>query len=138
MNFYVTFSDELDSISPSCLRSNELDLLSNMEHKLSQDDVKNYSNIWTTLAYKNSPLRVINNGNVLSVDLDYFDDFILSLLKQNGVLSIVSLTGLFLSNYHILDLQVVYFIDNLIRKGKIRIVEESSDRHFLDKIQYSF
>ena len=78
-----------------------------MEHKLSKDDVINYSNIWTTLAYKNSPLRVIDNGNVLSVELDYFDDFILSLLKQNGVLSIVSLTGLFLSNYHILDLQVV-------------------------------
>lgn len=79
-------------------------------------------------------MRVIKNGKILSVDLDYFDEFILNILKEEGAARISEITAEVLSFYHIQDLQIVYFIDKLIEKKKIKIVEKG-ERHFLDKIK---
>lgn len=136
ISLYVTFSEELDNCpTPSCLNERELEKLSGMEHKVSKDDMLKFSKEWESLVSENSQLRVMENDRVLSVNLDYFDDFILNILRSKGVSKISSICGEFMANYHIMDLQIVYFIDKLIEKGKVRIVEESDKRHFLDRIE---
>ena len=45
-NLYVLFSDEFDKecYSPSCMNENELEELSKLEHKLTKEEIKKYSN----------------------------------------------------------------------------------------------
>lgn len=135
VNLYVTFSEEFEKCpSPACLNPNELEKLSTMEHEVSKEEILEYSKVWEELVLINSPMRVIDKGQVLSENLDYFDNFILNLLEMRGSSKISRIAGEMLSTYHIQDSQIVYFIDELIKKGKIKIVEESKERHFLDII----
>ncbi len=136
INLYVTYSEELkDYASPAYLNEKEMEELSNKEHKLIEEEIKNYSKEWQELVKINSPFRVIDNGKIISTNLNYFDDFILNYLKENGVSKISRVAGEIMAEYHIQDLQLVYFIDELIKQNKIKVVEKSKERHFLDKIE---
>lgn len=98
INLYVTYSEEYKSfISPACLNEHELEKLSKLEHKLSKEEITNYSKIWQELVNINSPLRVIEKGKILSVNFDYFDNLILDTLKDLGTITIASLIGTLLS-----------------------------------------
>ena len=80
-------------------------------------------------------MRIIENNEILSIDLNYLDEYIINLLKEKGITTISKLTIEIMSKYHTQDLIIVYFIDKLIQKEKIKIVEKSKERHFLDKIK---
>lgn len=86
---YVLYSDNYHNyISPSIMKEVELEKLSKMEYKLSKEEINNNANIWENLVRENSELRIIENSNVKSVSLDYYNEYILNTLKKMGKVKI--------------------------------------------------
>ena len=53
------------------MRENELEELSKLEHKLTKEEINKNTQIWKKIVSDNSDLRIIENGYVKSVTLDY-------------------------------------------------------------------
>lgn len=123
-NLYVVFSDEYNEncYSPACMRENELEELTKLEHKLSKEEIKEYSKEWQIIKNKKSDMRILENKNVKLVSFDYYNEEILNLLKELGEVKIVRLAALFMNNHYLQDLFVSYFIKRLINDGKIKII----------------
>lgn len=124
-NLYVVFSDEYnkDCYSPSCMNENELEELINYEHKLSKQEIIEYSRNWQNIIKSKSDMRILENKKVKLVSFDYYNQEILNLLKELGEVKIVTLVGLFMSNHIIQDLIICYFINRLINDKKIKIIK---------------
>lgn len=124
-NLYVVFSDEYDEniYSPACMRENELEELIKLEHKLSKEEIKEYSKEWQIIKNKKSDMRILENKKVKLVSFDYYNEEILNLLKELGEVKIVRLVGLFMNNHYLQDLVVSYFVDRLINNGKIKVIK---------------
>lgn len=133
---YVTYSEDYENCpSPSCLKEEELESLSLLNHKLTKEEINEFSKIWNNLVETNSHMRVIKNGKVLNVDYKYFDEIILNKLKELKTTTISKLVANLMMEYHIRDIEFTYFIDELIKQNKIKIIEKDKERHFLDKIE---
>ncbi len=124
-NLYVVFSDEYDEncYSPACMRENELEELTKLEHKLSKDQIRKHSNEWQIIKNNKSDMRILENKNVKLVSFDYYNEEILNLLKKLGEVKIVRLVGLFMNNHYLQDLVVSYFVDRLINEEKIKVIK---------------
>lgn len=124
-NLYVVFSDEYDEniYSPACMRENELEELVKLEHKLSKEEILEYSKKWQIIKNNKSDMRILENKKVKSVSFDYYNEEILNLLKELGEVKIVRLVGLFMNNHYLQDLVVSYFVDRLINNGKIKVIK---------------
>ena len=124
-NLYVVFSDEYnkDCYSPSCMKENELEELIKIEHKLSKQEIIEYSINWQNIIKSKSDMRILENKKVKLVSFDYYNQEILNLLKKLGEVKIVTLVGLFMSNHIIQDLIICYFINRLINDKKIKITK---------------
>lgn len=124
-NLYVVFSDEYDEncYSPACMRENELEELTKLEHKLSKDQIRKHSNEWQIIKNNKSDMRILENKNVKLVSFDYYNEEILNLLKELGEVKIVRLVGLFMNNHYLQDLVVSYFVDRLINEEKIKVIK---------------
>lgn len=122
-NLYVVYSDEYDEncYSPACMRENELEELTKLEHKLSKEEIKEYSKEWQIIKNKKSDMRILENKKVKLVSFDYYNEEILNLLKELGEIKIVRLVGTFMSNHYLQDLVVSYLVDRLINSGKSKV-----------------
>ena len=136
-NLYVVFSDEYDEncYSPSCMRTNELEELTKLEHKLSSEEISSYSNEWLRIKQEKSDMRILEDKKVKLVSYDYFDDVILNRLKYLGQAKVSRLTASLMANYFLSDTIIVFLINLLIKKTKIRIVEYSKERFFDNVIE---
>lgn len=134
---YVLYSDEYgeDYPSPCMMRSDELEKLSSLEHKLSKEEIDNNANIWNNIVKENKDLRVIENGIIKSVSMDYYDDYILSSLKKMGKVRISQLVAKLMENVYLHDIFFVYFINRLIDKNKIKITLDDKISYFKNMIE---
>ena len=121
-NLYVVFSDEYNEncYSPACMRENELEELTKLEHKLSKDQIRKHSKEWQEIKNKKSDMRILENKKVKLVSFDYYNEEILNLLKELGEVKIVRLVGLFMNSHYLQDLVVSYFVSRLINDKKIK------------------
>lgn len=125
--FYVLYSDEYHQgcFSPSVMRENELEKLSELEHKVTKEEMLKNSKIWEQLVKENTELRIIENGMVKSVSLHYYDHWILETLKTLGTVSVSRLVATLLRDVNLIDSLYAYFIKCLIDDHKIKIVENN-------------
>ena len=123
-NLYVLFSDEFDSdfFSPSCMNEKELEELSKLEHKLTKDEIKRYSNEWNKIINDNLDMRIVENNKVKSVTFDYYNDIILNKLNELGEVKVVGLVGRLMSDIHLYDTVFTYLIYRLIKEEKIIVI----------------
>lgn len=129
---YVLYSDEYDSdcFSPSAMRENELEELSKLEHKLTKEEINDNAQAWEKLVSVNSDLRVIENGCIKSVPLDYYDEKILNTLKKLGKVKMSKLVGTLMGDVYLHDTLYVYLIERLIKMRKIKITLNDNVRYF--------
>lgn len=131
VNLYVLFSDEFDNdcFSPSCMNEKELEESSKLEHKLTKEEIKKYSNQWKKLINDNLDMRIIENNKVKSVAFDYYNDIILNKLNELGEVKMVSLVGRLMSDIHLYDTVFTYLIYRLIKEEKI-IITYKDERYW--------
>lgn len=129
-DLYVLFSDEFDKEcpSPSCMNEKELEELSKLEHKLTKEEIKKYSNEWKEIINDNLDMRIIENNKVKSVTFDYYNDIILNKLNELGKVKMVSLVGRLMSDIHLYDTVFTYLIYRLIKQEKI-IITDKDERY---------
>ena len=134
---YVTYSDEYNKnyVSPSLMNPKELENLAKLEHKLSEDDILKFSDVWETLVKTNSEMRILENGIVKSVSIDYYDNVILNELKLLGTIEVVKLVAILMKNVYLIDSLYVYFIKRLIENNKIKVVKLDKNRFFNSVIE---
>lgn len=134
---YVAYSDDYnkDYISPSLMSSIELEELSRLEHKLTKDEIIKYSNMWEEIVKINSEMRVLENGIVKSVSINYYDNMILNKLKKLGQVKISKLVAMLMKEIYLTDNLYVYLIKILIENDKIRIVKIDDNRFFNSVIE---
>lgn len=133
---YVLFSDEFDKdcYSPSCMNEKELEELSKLEHKLTKEEIKKYSNEWKEIINDNLDMRIIENNKVKSVTFDYYNDIILNKLNELGEVKMVSLVGRLMSDIHLYDTVFTYLIYRLIKVEKI-IITNKDERYWKSTIK---
>ncbi len=131
-NIIVLYSDEFHEgcYSPACMNENELMCLTYLEHNLSLKKLKKYNQLWNRIVKENTSLRVMDNRTVKSVEIDYFDKFILNKLKSFGNIKMVHLVASLMSEVYLHDTLYVYLIDRLIEDGKIVVIQRSEERDF--------
>ena len=131
-DLYVLYADDYnaDYLSPSAMNSEELKKLLLLEHKLSKNEILNNAKIWDELLYDNSFLRVISNGKVKSVSIDFYDDYIMSTLEKLGKVKLSFLVGKLMGNVYLHDNLYVYLINRLIDENKIKIYLDKNTRYF--------
>ena len=73
-SLYVVYSDDYNKEypSPAVMREEELENLTKFERKLSNQEINNNTGIWEKLVRENTDLRIIENGVVKSVSMDYY------------------------------------------------------------------
>ena len=133
-DLYVLFSDEFDEkcFSPSCMNEKELEELSKLEHKLTKEEIKKYSNEWNEITNNNLDMKIIDNNKVKSVTFDYYDEIILNKLNELGEVKMVSLIGRLMSDIHLYDTVFTYLIYRLIKEEKIIVTNK--DESYLKSI----
>lgn len=133
-DLYVLFSDEYDKecYSPSCMNEKEFEELSKLEHKLTKEEIKKYSNEWKKVINDNLDMGIIENNKVKSVTFDYYNDIILNKLNELGEVKMVSLVGRLMSDIHLYDTVFTYLIYRLIKEEKIIII--SKDKRYWESV----
>lgn len=138
-DLYVTYSDDYNKeyVSPRVMNGFELEKLSTLEHKLRKDEILNYSKLWDKLVTENADLRIIENGTIKSVSIDYYDKVILNMLNTLGKVKITQFVGLLMREIHLQDKLVMYLIKRLIKQNKIKI-ELSDNIEYVKNTRTSF
>lgn len=134
---FVLYSDDYNEYcySPSCMDCEELENLSKLEHKLTKEEIREFSKIWQYIKSKKCNMRILEDKKIKLVSFDYYNEIIINILKKQGKIRISELTALFMMQYYMSDLIVCYLIKRLITQNKIRITEISDERYFLNKIE---
>lgn len=132
---YVTYSDEYskDCVSPSMMKSLELEKLATLEHKLTKKEIINFSNMWENIIKNNAEMRILENNVVKSVSINYYDSMILNKLKTLGQIKVSKLVGLLINEVYLTDSLYTYFIKRLIKENKIKIIKQKK-KIFFDNI----
>lgn len=109
----------------------EIKLLEKKEHILKQYEKEDLAKEWNKIINSNRELRFMINGNVISVDLDYFDKGIIDRLRNLGKVSKIKLVASLMGEpiiprCHYADLIWEYFINKLIDKGLIKSTFENN------------
>lgn len=106
------------------MNERELEELSKLEHKLTNEEIQDYSNTWKQIIKTNSDMRIMENNNVKCVSFDYYNDTILDLLKELGEVKTIKLVGRLMANIYFSDIFLTYLIDRLIKENKIIIIKK--------------
>lgn len=129
-NIRVIYSNEFNNYATSItnLSIDDLHEYSATEHKLKNYEKEIFIKEWNNIVNENKELRYMINGIVKSVNIDYFDDFILKRLKELGNCPIYKLIGNLMTNPIIEKLYMsewiyMYLIDKLENSNKIVINE---------------
>ncbi len=128
---YVVYCDEYNKDYPSISVMNEEEIkkLIKLEHKLSIEEIEEYFNIWKRLIDLNTDFRVLEDGIVKSVSLDYYDDYILDTLKDLGKVKICQLIGRLMQEVYLQDILYEYLINRLIDNKKIIIYKDDNSKY---------
>lgn len=105
------------------------------EHKLTSKEINENADTWKKLVYENSDLRVINQECVKSVDLSYYDCYILDTLQSLEKVKMSKLVGTLMMNVYLIDIMYVYLIERLIKCKKIKITLNSGANYFQSFIE---
>ena len=102
----------------------------NNEKLLSEKDLFNLAAMWEQLKTENSPLRVVENGSVISSDISYYDDLIRSEFPKDTC-SIAYIIGSALGKHKILtgDYFIAKRIEEFIKLGELQIIDHT-DKEF--------
>lgn len=119
----VIYSDyyNKDFKSISMMTKEEIKDLIKSEHKLTKKEIDNNSKIWKKLVKENSELRIIANGIVKSVSLDYYDEYILNTLNKLGKVKVNKLIGNLIKDIYLQDTLYLYLIKKLMSTKKIKM-----------------
>lgn len=100
------------------------------ERILSKEELRMYAIWWSKLVEDNSPLRAMVNGRLVGVQEDFYDFAIWKRLTEEPIKE-ARLIGNILGNYQlgISDWWFAARIEQFIRQGKIRVVEDSEDSY---------
>lgn len=132
-NIYVVYSELYnDCYSPACMNINELEELSKLEYKLSEEDIIKYIELWNKIIHNKSDMRILENNEVKLVSYDYYNDEILNLLNELGDVKISRLVLMFMKEHYLQDLIISYLIERLIKDNKIKIIKY--EERFFDNI----
>lgn len=82
---------------------------------------------WNELKKENAPLRILLNGNITSVNEDFYDTFILHELTKEPIEETLFIAHI-LEKYHFMisDLWMDYRIEKMIHEQKIIVVSQTS------------
>lgn len=136
-SLYAVYSDDYNKEypSPAVMREEELENLTKFERKLSKKEINNNAGVWEKLVRENTDLRIIENGVVKSVSIDYYDEYILKNLKMMGEVKMAQLVGKLMQNVYLQDILYVYLIEKLIKDKKIKIILNNNIRYFENLIE---
>lgn len=128
---YVVYCDEYNKDYPSISVMNESEIkeLIKLEHRLSIEEIEKNYNIWKRLINLNTDFRVLEDGIVKSVSLDYYDDYILDTLKELGKVKICQLIGKLMQEVYLQDVLYEYLINRLINNEKIIIYKDDNSKY---------
>lgn len=126
-NISVIFTDEYNEYAwgIGCMTCDEVNKLTSYEHALSQQEKDKYIDEWKKVVEENSNLRYIKDNKIISVDINYFDDIIISYLKEEKEMMIYSLVAKLMCNFVIDsngDFLYLYLINRLIDNGRIKVI----------------
>lgn len=126
-NIIVLYSDDYkqECYSPSAMTSKELDKLSTYEHILSKEEINKLSEEWDRIKKENSDLRIIQDGKVVSINYDYFNDEIISIVDKKESISVMDIIYELIVKYHLCDSLFKFLIKRLIDTGKMKIIESN-------------
>ncbi len=94
------------------------------EHNLTNEEIVMYTKQWKTLLVENAPLRVINNGYVISTKLDFYDEIIKKYLPQETT-NVINIIGDIIGHENIFyDYFIADRINYFISKGILLIVDK--------------
>ena len=121
----VYFSDEGagNYYSPSCMNSDEIIKLMDNGHILTDEEKEQMCQEWQVIISSASDMRVIDNGKVVCTGYEYYDSFILERLKTLGEVSVGEFGANIMRDVHVYDTVVTFFINRLIDRGKIKVVD---------------
>ncbi len=124
---YVIYCDEYDKDCPSisAMKIEDIEKLVGLECKLEDEEIKCNCDVWKKLIRDNSELRIIENGIVKSVSLNYYDKYILDTLSKIGKVKIRQLIGKLMQKVYLQDNLYKYLINNLIKNGRIIICRDN-------------
>ena len=140
-NISVIYIEELDweATTLGCITEKELKILEQKEHVLKEMEKDNFSNQWLKLINDNTELRFMINGQVISKDINYFDNDILQRLEKLGKVNIHTLVANLMGNPIIpsvryADFIYIYLINKLINN---KLIEKSveNDSTFIEIIK---
>ena len=140
-NISVIYTEELDweATTLGCITEKELKILEQKEHVLKEMEKDNFSNQWLKLINDNTELRFMINGQVISKDINYFDNDILQRLEKLGKVNIHTLVADLMGNPIIpsvryADFIYIYLINKLINN---KLIEKSveNDVTFIEIIK---
>ncbi len=132
----AVYSDEFKPSyqSPGMMRPAELTALTQQEHLLTSDEIKTNARTWQNLVRTNSPLRIMDNGEIKSVAMDYYHGMILAKLRALGCCRVAKLVAdLMFEEVYLTDNQYVFFIEQLLAAKAIKVVANNA-RFFDAKI----
>ena len=101
------------------------------EKVLTQKDIFDLANKWKQLKAENSPLRVVDNGEVISADINYYDDFIRSEFPKDSC-KIAYIIGNSLGKQKIPtgDVFIAKRIQEFINQGELEVISNDNDRFY--------
>lgn len=131
---HVIFAEELNwnCLTVGMTGPKEVEELLHREHILKKHEIDEYIEEWNKIVLENSSLRHIVNGEVIGVDINFFDKKILSYLRDLKEIRINAFIGILSANYVINDADYAlyyYLIKRLIKDNKI-------DMKLVDNINY--
>ena len=121
------FSEEYDysAVRVSAVSEKEISELEKREHVLTEKQKEDYINEWKKIVEDNKELRYMDNGKVVSCDIDIFDNEIINRLEKTGKVYIFKLVGDIMGNSPIPDVSYpdwvyIYLIERLEKNRIIK------------------
>lgn len=114
-----------EEISPE-----QFSTLISYEKRISEIEIKMFSNNWMELVKDNSPLRVVVNGQLIGVNDNFYDNLIYKHLGYEPIEE-VRLIGNLLLRYQlgIKDWWYASRIEYMIENNRIKIIEDSDNKY---------
>ena len=93
---------------------------------LSKEEIVMHAKVWEKLRKENAPLRAVIDGRLVSVPEEFYDSWLLKSIPDNEPITIDKALGLYYKYlYSPQSGWLIHRIDELIRQGKIELVEEN-------------
>lgn len=123
----VIYSNEFNNCATTItnLSAEDINDYLNKEHLLKKYEKEDFNNDWIKVLNDNTELRYLLNGNVESVDINYFDEYILNRLDKLGKITLYNLVGDLIVDPPIpkvifSDWIYMYLIEKLEQENKIK------------------